>query len=69
MIDPKKTPPRDTFEAKISSPSMRKKSHPWAWIISIVLALLFAWAFFGRDHLKVDPAPVPTPAATVAPAG
>ena len=59
MVAPKKTPPRSGFEAKISSPSMRRKSHPWAWIIGIILALVFAWAFFGQDHLKIDPEPAP----------
>lgn len=64
MSDPKSTTARTTFDAKISSPSMRRKSHPWSWIIGIIAALLLAWAFFGRDHLKVDAVTSPAPAAS-----
>ena len=63
MSDPTSTPQRSGFEANISSPLLRRKSHPWAWIIGLLVATLLIWGFFGMDHLKVDPDPVTAPVA------
>ncbi len=63
MFDPKSTPRTAGFAASISSPALRKESHPWAWIIGLIVTLLLIWGFFGTDHLKVDADPGMSPTA------
>ena len=63
MIDPKRAPRVSDFEANDTSISLRKKSHPWAWIVGLIVVLLMIWGFFGMDHLKPDMEPATAPAA------
>jgi hypothetical protein len=66
MIDPQSLP-RGSNPAPISSPAAaRKKGHPWAWIVGIVVTLLLIWGLFGMDHLKLDVEPAAAPATTSA---
>ncbi|MEO7068688.1 MAG: hypothetical protein ABI114_17390 [Rhodanobacter sp.] len=63
MFDPKSTPRTSRIDASSSLPLFRKKSHPWAWLVGLVVTLLLVWGFFLTDHLKVGVDPVTTPAA------
>lgn len=63
MFDPKTTPRDSRLDTKTSPVSLRRKAHPWAWIVGLVVVLLLVWGFFGMDHLKIDAAPGTTPAA------
>ncbi len=69
MIDPKNAPRGDQSDTTTSpAPRKRRKAHPWAWIVGLIVALLLIWGFFGIDHLKldVDSATAPAAAASVA---
>lgn len=63
MIDPRNTPRGSSLDSTTSPVSRRKKAHPWAWIVGLIVALLLIWGFFGMDHLKLDVEPATAPAA------
>lgn len=64
MTYSKDTPSRRGFDPKASAASLRKKTHPWAWIIALIIALSLVWGLFGRDNLKVDADHSPVPAVS-----
>lgn len=68
MIDPKSVARANTPEPESSLAAPRKKAHPWAWLVGLIVTLLLIWGLFGMDHLKaaVDPAVAPAVSASAA---
>lgn len=66
MIDPRSVPRGSNSDPGSNPVSPRKKGHPWAWVIGIVVTLLLIWGLFGMDHLKLDVEPATAPATTSA---
>lgn len=63
MTDPKSAPRGDTPEPVTDPVRRKRKAHPWAWIVGLIVVLLLIWGFFGMDHLKLDVEPGASPAA------
>ena len=69
MIDPKSVARGKTPEPGSIPVSSRRKAHPWAWLVGLIVTLLLIWGLFGMDHLKPAVNPAMAPAASVSAAG